>query len=456
MKKNNLTKKIFMALILGVTFGIGFLFLREHLINSGNHHHWNSINSLLFQDITRDEGSKAIGVLYIFGQLFINALQLVIIPMVFTSIVIAVTNIQDSKSLKRISGKTFLGFGLSSVLALAYASIVAMVAYKAKLFTVAIGTVAGGGGTSTSSNPLNILIKAVPQNILSGLSNNGNVLVAVFLGISMGIILNKMGEKDSVLKKGIVEANKVCQIFLSFIINKFAPVAIFALLTRTFAIYGVGYLKTASIYFIITAISLFIFLVLGYGFIVWVSTGLNPIYFMKKIANVAMFAFSTSSSAASLPLNTKVTTEKLGVDDVTASFVLPMGMTVNMNGTAIMQVIATLFIAGVAGYDISIFNLVTISLLALLASVGTPAAPGSGAIILFTILSGMGYSNEIAVSAYAIILGINRPLEMLLTALNVVGDSAVAIYVSKSEGKLDLEKYYEVEEIENNSEEAKI
>ena len=166
-----------------------------------------------------------------------------------------------------------------------------------------------------------------------------------------------------------------------------------------------------------------------------------------------MFAFSTSSSAASLPLNTKTTIEKLGVDETTTSFVLPMGMTVKMNGTAIMQVLATLFIAGVAGYEITVFNLATISLLALLASIGTPAAPGSGAIILFTILTGMGYSNEIAVSAYAIILGINRPLEMLLTSLNVVGDSAVAVYVSKSEGKLDHDIYHS---LENKEEKIKI
>lgn len=445
MKKNNLTKKIFFALVLGVTLGIGFLFLRENLIQNGKIETWNMINSILFQDITRPEAAKAFGIFYIIGQLFINALQLVIIPMVFTSIIIAVTNIQDSKSLKRISYKTFLGFGSSSILALVYASIVGMMAYKAKLFSVSIQNVSMTGG-ATSSNPLMILIKAIPQNILAGLSNNGNVLVAVFLGISAGIILNKMNEEDSIIKKGVVELNKMSQIFLTFVINKFAPIAIFSLLLRTFAIYGIGYLKIASIYFVLTAITLLTFLVFGYSFIVWISTGLNPIHFMKKISNVAMFAFSTSSSAASLPLNTKATIEKLGVDEVTTSFVLPMGMTVNMNGTAIMQVIATLFIAGVAGYEITVFNLVTISILALLASIGTPAAPGSGAIILFTILTGMGYSNEVAVSAYAIILGINRPLEMLLTALNVVGDSAVAVYVSKSEGKLDLERYHLEEE----------
>ena len=452
MKKNNLTKKIFYALVLGVSMGVAFLFLRENLIAQGKESVWNTINSILFQDITKTEGAKSFGIFYIIGQLFINALQLVIIPMVFTSIIIAVTSIQDSKSLKRISYKTFLGFGLSSVLSLLYASVVGMIAYKANLFSVAINKVSGAGG-ATSSNPLLIIIKAIPQNIIAGLSNNGNVLVAVFLGISVGLVLNTMNDENSVAKKGILELNKISQIFLTFIINKFAPIAIFSLLMRTFAIYGIGYLQIASIYFVLTAITLIVFLILGYSFIIWISTGLNPIHFMKKISNVAMFAFSTSSSAASLPLNTKTTIEKLGVDETTTSFVLPMGMTVNMNGTAIMQVLATLFIAGVAGYEITVFNLATISLLALLASIGTPAAPGSGAIILFTILTGMGYSNEIAVSAYAIILGINRPLEMLLTSLNVVGDSAVAVYVSKSEGKLDHDIYHS---LENKEEKIKI
>ena len=148
-----------------------------------------------------------------------------------------------------------------------------------------------------------------------------------------------------------------------------------------------------------------------------------------------------NSSAAALPLNVKTTTEELGVDEKIASFVLPLGMTINMNGTAIMQVVATLFIAGCAGYDVTLSQLIVIALLALIASAGTPAAPGAGAIILFTILSGLGYINDGALLAYSLILAINRPIEMLVTALNVVGDSATAIYVAKSEGMLNEDIY---------------
>ena len=159
---------------------------------------------------------------------------------------------------------------------------------------------------------------------------------------------------------------------------------------------------------------------------IFITTKLNPLIFVKKISKVALFGFSTSSSAATLPLNTKTITEDLGVNEEIASFTLPLGMTVNMNGTAIMQVIAAILI---------------ISLLALIASIGTPAAPGAGAIILFTVLTGMGYQNDAAVLAYSLILAINRPIEMLVTSLNVVGDAATAIYVAKSEHCLDEEIY---------------
>ena len=145
MKQNSLTKKIFMALVLGITMGVISLFVRENLIASGNNETWNLINSILFQDITASEGARSFGLFYIIGQLFINSLQLVIIPMVFTSIIIAVTNIKDSKSLKRISYKTFLGFGSSSILALVYASFVGMIAYKSNLFSVAINNVSVAG-----------------------------------------------------------------------------------------------------------------------------------------------------------------------------------------------------------------------------------------------------------------------------------------------------------------------
>ena len=140
-------------------------------------------------------------------------------------------------------------------------------------------------------------------------------------------------------------------------------------------------------------------------------------------------------------MNQKTTVEELGASNEISSFVLPLGMTVNMNGTAIMQVIAAIFIAAVGGYELTLGSIFTIAILALVASIGTPAAPGAGAVILFTVLTGMGFGNDAALMAYSLILAINRPIEMLVTSLNVVGDSASALIVSKSENALDMDTY---------------
>jgi Na+/H+-dicarboxylate symporter len=197
------------------------------------------------------------------------------------------------------------------------------------------------------------------------------------------------------------------------------------------------------IYMVLTVILLLVYLFVVYPIYLAVGAKVNPIVFMKKIISVVLFGFSTSSSAATLPLNYDTCVKKLGVDKQVASFVLPLGMTINMDGTAIMQVIATLFIAGCAGYQVSPGSLIVIALLALIASIGTPAAPGAGAIILFTILSGVGFTNDAALMAYTLILAINRPIEMLVTSLNCVGDSTACLYVAKSEGLLNEKIYNE-------------
>ena len=271
-------------------------------------------------------------------------------------------------------------------------------------------------------------------------------MAVVFVAVVLGLCINYLGDKVKVLKTLLEEVNSIITVFLSFIITKFGPVAIFVLITRTFAIYGVENLKPALVYVVTTLIALLLFLIFGYAIFIAIGARLNPIKFVKKIGKVALFGFSTSSSAATLPLNTKTTVEELGVSADIASFVLPLGMTINMNGTAIMQVIAAIFIATSAGYDVTIANIVVIALLALIASVGTPAAPGAGAIILFTVLTGMGYNNDAAILAYSLILAINRPIEMLVTSLNVVGDAATSVVVSKSEGMLD-EEVYNIEDV---------
>lgn len=442
-KKNNRNKlaiRMAISLILGLIVGIGCIFLRESV--GADNALWNNINKIFFQDISVEGATNAVGIFYIIGQLFIKSLQLVIVPMIFTSIALAMCKISDTKKLGRISYKTILGFLSTSVFALLLAGIVGFVVKNMGLFTVDVNNVVASSGTTNTTNPLMIVVNAIPSNIAEAFSTNSSVLAVVFIAVVTGLCINALGDKIKVLSNLLEDINHIITVFLSFVITKFGPFAIFVLITRTFAIYGVENLKPALVYVITTVISLIIFLIFGYAAFVAIGAKINPIMFVKKISKVALFGFSTSSSAATLPLNTKTTTDELGVDEDVASFILPLGMTINMNGTAIMQVIAAIFIATSAGYNVTVTNIIVISLFALIASIGTPAAPGAGAIILFTVLTGMGYNNDAAILAYSLILAINRPIEMLVTSLNVVGDSATCLVVAKSENMLNEEIYY--------------
>lgn len=436
---NKLAIQMLIAMVSGILVGLLFMAAREYL--GADSSTWVLINNLLFRDITATGAESAIGLFYIGGQLFIRALQLIIVPMVFCSVVMAISEISEAATLGRVSAKTIGWFMMTTGIALTVAGSVSMFFFKAGLFDVQIDGVAASTGT-TGSNPLMVILNIIPSNIGATLSVNNAVLGVVFISVVVGLSMNKIGlGKESVIYRFCDEVSQIVVTFLSFTVKKFGPAAIFMLLCRTFATYGVDYLKPALNYCLLTISLLLAYLFIGYPLYISLICKLNPYTFIKKIFKVIVFGFSTSSSAATLPLNLDTTTQELGVDKQIASFVLPLGMTINMDGTAIMQVVATLFIAGCGGYDVSIFQLLIIMVLALIASMGTPAAPGAGAVILFTILSGVGFTCDQALIAYSLILAINRPIEMLVTSLNCVGDSLTAIAVGKSEGKLDLEIY---------------
>ena len=434
-KSNRLAMKMLIAMLAGIVVGLAFMLLREHLGASSDV--WMTINNLLFQDITAPGAEQAVGLFYICGQLFVKSLQLVIVPMVFTSIVMAIGTIRDAATLGRVSIKTFCWFLLTTTIALVLAGGVALACFNAGMFNTSISGLSAASG-SIGANPLNVILNIIPSNIGATFSVNNAVLSLIFLAIVIGLSLNKLGyDSQCTINKLCSELSEVVVMFLNFVVNKFAPIAVFMLLSRTFATYGIDYLKPAAAYVVLTVVLLLAYLFIGYPLYIAITTKLNPFIYIKKIFKVVVFGFSTSSSAATLPLNTETNVKDLGVDRQIASFVLPLGMTINMDGTAIMQVVATLFLAGVGGYDVSLGSLIVIMVLALIASVGTPAAPGAGAVILFTILSGVGFTGDAAMMGYALILAINRPIEMLVTSLNCAGDSVAAVAVAKSEGKLD-------------------
>ncbi len=440
-KYNNLGFKMTISLLFGVVFGMLILLLKSNLISSGNSNIWNIINSIFFQDISVDEGKNAIGLFYIIGQLFLNSLQLIIVPMIFSSIALSMCHISDTKKLGRISKKTLLNFLTTSILALMVAIIFGYIANILGLFTVNIANISSVQ-TASSSNPLLVIIDAVPNNITAIFSTNSRVLAVVVLAVCTGLCINTLGDKIQILKKLLEDVNNIITVFLNFIINKFGPIAVFILISRTFAVYGLDHLSSALSYMLVVALASILFLLIGYPLFIYVKTGLNPLIFMRKMSKVALLGFSAASSAAALSLNQKTSIEELGISEDISSFTLPLGMTINMNGTAIMQVIATVFIASSSGYTITLQNMIVISALALIASVGTPSAPGSSSIILFSILTGMGYNNPSTLITYSLILAINRPIDMLITSLNVIGDAATALVVAKSENSLDEEIYY--------------
>lgn len=439
---HKLAIRMVFSLILSLITGSLFMIIREFLINNDKQFIWTFINNLLFQDITVKGASNSIGIFYIIGQIFINSLQLIIIPMVFSSIALAMCHMDDNKKLGRISTKTLLGFLSTSIFALISACTFGFWAYKAGYFNVDISSdIASSVPASSGNNPLIVIINAVPNNIVSVFSNNGMILSVVFLAVVTGLCINKLGDKILVLKNLLIDVNNIVAVFLNFIIEKFSPLAVFVLITRTFAVYGISQLKPALMYMAVVSICAVLVFFLVYPLYIYILTKLNPIIFLRKIAKVALLGFSAAASSAALSLNEKTTVEELGVNKDIASFILPLGMTINMNGTAIMQVIGSIFIAASSGYELDIQKTLLIAVLALIASVGTPSAPGSSSIILFTVLTGMGFENSAALAAYSLILAINRPMDMLVTCLNVAGDSATAIVVAHSENGLNKDIY---------------
>ena len=442
MKKNNFTRKIMITLGLGLVTGLGMIFLRETLIGKGFESIWMQIDKLLFADISLEANQSAIGIMFIIGQIFMRLLQLVLIPLIFTSIIRAIQHIEETRLLNELARKSFINFMSILGISIGIAVVAGYSAYSMGLFQLAnVENIEIAQGVVNTSNPLMIILNAFNNNALGTLSSNGNIMAVVVLALIMGVIMQSLGEQVATLKKIVDEVYLITMKLLDFVILKFGPIAIYSLLVRTLASYGVDYLQPALVYILLTTATLLFLVVIVFPIYITMKTGLNPIIFIKKMYKVGIFGFSTSSSAATLPLAQNTIIDDLGVDEGVASFIVPLASTINMTGTAVMQIIATLFVASVAGYQVGVIEVVSIVLLTIIGSISTPAAPGSGAILLFTILTGMGYTNPLALAAYSFILAINRPVEMLVTAVNVIDDGVSAVCVAHDLGMMNQEVY---------------
>ena len=441
-KEMSIVKKMLIALVGGLVVGIACLFLREYLVNSGNEGVWNVINMLLFQDITAEDGVNAVGILYIIVQIFMRGLQLAIVPLVLCSLSLAMCSISNSTKLGRIAAKTLIGFLCFYVCGAFFSN---LIAYGVKSLGAFNGTLPSSEGGEASTidafNPMATIVNAVPSNITEAFSSNNSILAVVVVAIIIGLCLNGLGEKGDPLKKVLESGSEVIQVYLTFLINKVGPVAIFCLISRTFAIYGIEYLAPAAAYMVSAMVTLFLLVITIYPIGIWLTTRLNPFKFLKKIAKVGILGFSTNSSAACLPLNTRTCIEELGCSEEITSFVLPTGMTINMNGTTVMHMFAVTFIATAAGIDVTPANMVVMAFLSICAAAGTPAIPIAGTTMIFTVLSGMGWTTEACMIGYALVVAINRPVEMMLLPLNVIGDAATNVIVNAKEKELNKEIY---------------
>lgn len=435
-------KKIMVAMVSGILLGVLCLWLREKLVGTENEYIWNWMNRIFFQDITQEQGFYSLGLFYIIQQLFMRGLQLAIVPLVLSSLSTALCSMADPQKLGRIAGKTiatFVGFYcVGAFLAGCFAYFIKSMGW----FTINLPAAdTGNVATLDAYNPLTTIVNAVPSNVTEVLSSNNSILAVVVVAVIVGLAMNALGEKGNPMKRLMECLSGIVQVYMDFLINKISPIAIFCMLARTFATYGTEYIRPTLTFMVATIVMSLILVSTIYPIGIFVTTGLNPMKFAKKIFKVAIFAAATQSSAATLPLNRKTCIEELGCSDEISSFVLPTGMTINMNGTTAMHMMAITFIATAAGINITPSQLATAAFLSICVAMGTPAIPVAGTTLIFVIMSGLGLNTELCLVGYALVLAISYLPGMAVITLNVVGDAATNVIVNAKEKELNKELY---------------
>lgn len=441
--KSSIVRRMIWAVVLGFMCGILMIILRENSTGDLSNA-WKFVDALLFQDITTTKGIEGIGLFYIVGQIFMRGLQLAIVPLVLTSLSLALCSLADPKKLGRIAIKTFITY---LCFYLAAATLAGVAAYGVKLtggFDVVLpSTQAAEIVTMEGFNPLATIVNAVPNNIFSTFTSNNAILSVVVTALILGLCMTYLKEKAEPLKQVIESLNEVIQLFLNFLIDKVGPVAIFCMIMRALAVYGVEYIRPTLVWMITTIVVSLVLVSTIYPIGIFLTTRLNPLPFMKKVFKVGLFAAATNSSAATLPLNVKTCTQELGCTEEISSFVLPTGMTINMNGTTAMHMIAITFIASAAGLDISPATLVLAAFLSICTAMGTPAIPVAGTTMVYVVMMGLGLNSELCMIGYSLVLAMNYLPGMAVITLNVIGDAATNVIVNFKEGVLNKEQYME-------------
>ena len=371
---------------------------------------------------------------YIFnlgGQIFKNLLMLVVVPLVFFSLVSGISSLSNMVKLGSIATKTIGQYLFKTAIAVSLALFFGW-AFNLSGFE---GTVDSYVPPSGDSSLYGTVLRIFPNNIFGAFIEN-NMLGIVFISILFGLALNLTDDLTNGLSKTFERFNIV---FLKIVllIMAFAPIGVFCLMGSYVMAKGLNIFGDLAQYVLILIFVLAFHLIFTYSLILKSFANLSPLIFYRKMKNVALFAFSTSSSAATIPVTLKTVTDDLGVKKDVSSFVVPVGATINMDGTAIMQGLATMFIASTVGIDLTLIQYGQIVVLAIVTSIGTAAVPSAGTVTLALILGSLG----LPLDAIGLILAVDRILDMIRTAVNVCGDAAVSCIVAKSENELDLSVY---------------
>ncbi|KXZ40313.1 Na+/H+-dicarboxylate symporter [Alkalithermobacter thermoalcaliphilus JW-YL-7 = DSM 7308] len=413
-KKVGLTSKIFAGLILGAIFGIILSKVPGGFVK----------DTLLIG-----------GILKLFARVFVNGIRMLVVPLVFVSLVCGSAAIGDVKKLGRVGAKTLGFYMATTAVAITLALILGNVINPG--VGLDLSNVMTSEPTIGQASPLvDIIIDMVPVNPIASMAEGAMLQIIVF-ALLTGISIALVGEKAKPLINIFDSLNEVIMKMVS-VVMLFAPYGVFALIANTFATVGFDAMWPLAKYMIGVILALLIHATVVYMGVLSIFGKLNPVVFFKKFAPTMSVAFSTSSSNATLPLTIETAEEKLGVSNSVASFTLPLGATINMDGTAIMQGIAVVFISQVYGIDLTIQSFLTVIVTATLASVGTAGVPGVGLITLSMVLQSIG----LPVEGIALIIGIDRLLDMCRTVVNITGDTVCTLVVAKSEGEFDESIYY--------------
>ena len=388
-----------------------------------------------------------------FGTIFVKLLKLIAIPLILASLIKGISDLKDISKFRNIGLRTIVTYILTTVIAISIGLVLVNLAQPGDGIseeTVAklSETYAENSGVTSKiqeagkdRGPLQFLVEMVPDNAFKAFSDNGLMLQVIFFTILFGISMLLIGEKAAKPLKNLFDSLNDVVLKMVDLIMLSAPVAVFALLAQVVVTADDPEILKRLLYYAGVVVAGLLLMICFYMVLVAFIAKKNPLWFLKQISPAQLLAFSTSSSAATLPVTMERVEEHIGVDKEVSSFVLPVGATINMDGTSLYQAVAAVFIMQVLWPEGLIFsNQLTIVLTALLASIGSAAVPGAGMVMLVIVLEAVGFPAEMMPIALALIFAGDRPLDMCRTVVNVTGDATVSMLVAKSVGKLGKPK----------------